>query len=217
MVKAVIFDLDGTLTDTLDDLCDAVNFVLRRHGFPLRDREEVRTFVGNGLFKLMRRALPAQISEEDAAVYTKEMSAYYNAHSLEKTKPYEGTVELLQKLQQCAVPCAVATNKKEDAAKDICKHFFGDMICTVKGDDGVRPLKPSKDCIEEILSFLQLSASDVLYVGDSEPDAATAYNAGVHGVGVLWGFRSEEQLRKAGFDTFASTCEELFAIIKNYG
>lgn len=216
MYKAVIFDLDGTLTDTLDDLADAVNHVLTQHGFATRSREEVRSFVGNGLCRLMRRSLPAEVSDEDAQVYTQQLTAYYKAHALDKTKPYEGIVPLLKKLNARGVVCAVATNKRETAAVDICRHFFGDLVVLVKGDNGTRPLKPDKACIDEILQELHLAKEDVLYVGDSEPDAYTARNAGLQGVGVLWGFRSAEQLREAGFDKLAGNCEELFNVVENF-
>ncbi len=215
MYKAVIFDLDGTLTDTLDDLTDAVNYVLRKHGLPLRDRDEIRTFIGNGLSLLMQRSLPAFVSDDVLEKYVNDLKLYYKDHSLDKTKPYDGIVPLLQQLKSMNMICAVATNKNEAAAVHICHQFFDSLIDVVKGDNGMRPLKPNADCIDEILTSFSLSKKDVLYVGDSEPDAYTAANAGLTGVGVLWGFRSKEQLKAAGFEMFAENCEELLNIIKN--
>lgn len=217
MIKAVIFDLDGTLTDTLDDLTDAVNYVLNEYQYPLRSRDEIRSFVGNGLYMLMRRALPADVSDVLAEEYTAVLTAYYKMHSLVKTKPYDGIVSLLEKLTSDGIRCAVATNKREAAAVEICEYFFGHLLCSVKGDNAIRPLKPDRTIIDELLLEMNVTASETLYVGDSEADAFTAQNADLTAIGVLWGFRSKEQLASVGISLFAEKSDDIYNIVKNYG
>ncbi|MBQ3519426.1 MAG: HAD hydrolase-like protein [Clostridia bacterium] len=217
MIKAVIFDLDGTLTDTLDDLADAVNYVLSRNHYAQRTRDEVRSFVGNGLYMLMRRALPADVSDDVAAACTDILTAYYKEHSLVKTKPYDGIFALLEKLNRDGILCAVATNKREAAAKEICLRFFGSLLCNVKGDNGQRPLKPNRAVIDELLREMNVSAAETLYVGDSEADAFTAHNADLTAIGVTWGFRNKKQLEDAGISLFAEKSEDIYNIVKNYG
>ena len=217
MIRAVIFDLDGTLTDTLDDLADSVNYVLDKHGYPTRSRDEIRSFVGNGLYMLMRRSLPSFCSDETAATCTNELTAYYKLHSLDKTKPYEGIVDLLRLLRDDGILCAVATNKRESAAVEICSKFFGDLLVSVNGDDGVRPLKPDSTVIDVLLEEMNVLKSETIYVGDSEADALTAQNSGLMAIGVLWGFRSERQLADAGMTVFAEKSSDIYHIVKNYG
>ena len=217
MIKAVIFDLDGTLTDTLDDLSDAINYVLTEHDYPIRTKDEVRSFVGNGLYMLMRRALPSYCSDETAIDCTNDLSTYYKLHSLDKTKPYDGIIELLKQLNADGIHCAVATNKKESAAIEICKRFFGDLLISVKGDNGTRPLKPNCAVIDELLTEMNVKKQEVLYVGDSETDAQTARNSALQAIGVLWGFRSKEQLVDAGMTLFAEKSNDIYHIVKNYG
>lgn len=217
MIKAIIFDLDGTLTDTLDDLTDAVNYVLSKYDYPLRTREEVRSFVGNGLNMLMRRSLPKEIPDGAVSDYTAVLTAYYKDHSLDKTKPYDGIVELLEKLNNDGILCAVATNKREAAAQEICSHFFGDLLCAVKGDNGIRPLKPARPIIDELIKEMHVSPEETLYVGDSEADADTACNADLTAIGVTWGFRSKKQLESVGISLFAEKSDDIYNIVKNYG
>ena len=217
MYKAVIFDLDGTLTDTLDDLMHSVNHVLEKNHFPLRKKTEIRSFVGNGLRMLMSRSLPEGTSDQLIDRMTDELTMYYKDHSLVYTRPYEGICQLLAVLRDHGIHCAVATNKNEQAAKNICQLFFGDLIETVKGDNGKRPLKPSAECIDEIIALFAVEKSEILYVGDSEPDAYTAHNAGLDSVGVLWGFRDKTVLENAGMHLFAENCQQLKNIILNCG
>lgn len=217
MIKAVIFDLDGTLVDTLEDLRNAVNLVLRAQGYAERSLPEIRSFVGDGLYKLMERSLPAGTDAEIVKAYCDEMTAYYKKHSLACTRPYDGIPELLQALARRGIVCAVATNKNENAAGALCRFFFGDAIHAVVGDNGVRPLKPDSACVTALLTALSLTKDEVFYCGDSETDARTACNAGVRGAGVLWGFREKLQLERAGFTLFAENPAELLRIIENAG
>lgn len=217
MIKAVIFDLDGTLTDTLDDLADAVNYVLSRYHYVPRTREEIRSFVGNGLYMLMRRSLPADASDAIAAECTEMLTVYYKEHSLVKTKPYDGIVPLLEKLNHDGILCAVATNKREAAAQEICAHFFDSLLCKVKGDDGQRPLKPDRAIIDTLLQEMNVHSEETLYVGDSEADAYTAQNAGLTAIGVVWGFRTRKQLEDVGISLFAEKSDDIYNIVKNYG
>ncbi len=217
MIKAVIFDLDGTLTDTLDDLADAVNYVLSVHNYPQRTRDEIRSFVGNGLYMLMRRSLPESESDDIAAVCTNELTVYYKEHSIVKTKPYDGIVALLEKLNNDGILCAVATNKKEAAAREICEYFFGSLLCNVKGDNGSRRLKPDRAVVDELLLEMNVLANETLYVGDSEADAYTANNANLTAIGVTWGFRTQKQLSDVGISLFAEKSDDIYNIVKNYG
>ena len=217
MIKAVIFDLDGTLTDTLDDLADAVNYVLSRYHYMQRTRDEIRSFVGNGLYMLMRRSLPADVSDEIATECTALLSSYYKENSLVKTKPYDGIVALLEKLNMDGILCAVATNKREAAAQEICAHFFGSLLCSVKGDNSERPLKPDRAVIDDLLTEMNVNPEETLYVGDSEADAYTAQNAGLTAIGVIWGFRTRKQLESVGISLFAEKSDDIYNIVKNYG
>lgn len=217
MIKAIIFDLDGTLTDTLDDLANAVNFILEKHGYPLRSRDEIRSFVGNGLKNLLKRSLPTEIDAVLLSELTKEFTSFYDSHNLILTKPYEGVVEMLRLFRQEGIACAVATNKRESAAIDICDHFFPDLLVSVKGDNGIRPMKPHPAIIDELLQVLNVSKEETLYIGDSETDAYTAMNAGLKSVGVLWGFRTQKQLEAVGMTDFAEKCDDIHSHVKKYG
>lgn len=209
--QAVLFDLDGTLLDTLDDLTDSVNVILEKYGFPLRDREEIRRFLGNGSERLMKAALPKDISEMDFAKYLKEYQAYYKAHMEEKTAPYEGILPLLGELRQAGLKIGVVSNKFDLAVKGLCEKYFPGYIDAAAGEreaDGICR-KPEPDMIFTAAKRLGVGVQDCLYVGDSEVDILTAQNAGMDCVSVTWGFRDEDFLRKAGATHFVHTAEEL--------
>lgn len=212
--QAVLFDLDGTLLDTLDDLTDSVNVILEKYGFPLRDRKEIRRFLGNGSERLMKEALPKDISEMDFAKYLKEYQAYYKAHMEEKTAPYEGILPLLGELRKAGLKIGVVSNKFDLAVKGLCEKYFPGTIDVAAGEreaDGIRR-KPAPDMIFTAAKWLGVDVQDCLYVGDSEVDIMTAQNAGMDCVSVTWGFRDEVFLRKAGAAHLVHTTEEL----KNY-
>ena len=199
--KAVIFDLDGTLVDSLADLSDSVNLMLESYGFPTHEVEKYRYFVGNGSKKLMERTLPrdkaasAEFVEEALAKY----KAIYKEHLLEKTRPYNGVRELLAELKSRGIPLAVCTNKHNDAALTIVKILFAPgTFEEVLGDRPGFPKKPNPATPLEIASHLGVKPDEVAYLGDTSVDMETAVHAGFLPVGVLWGFRPEEELVKSG-------------------
>lgn len=214
MIKAVIFDLDGTLIDTLDDLTDSMNFVLCEFGFPVRTKAEIRSFIGNGLGMLAKRALPSKCDDKTVSEVTIRLKEYYALHSRIKTKPYDGIFECLDAIKQKGIKSAVLTNKLESAAKKLCDDLFPgcfDMVC---GDNGTDKLKPAPDGIERISEYLNVSKDDIVYIGDSEVDAETAINASVRSIGVLWGFRDEDILESCGFDEIAREVRDIIDIIE---
>lgn len=213
MIKAVIFDLDGTLIDTLGDLTDSMNFVLSEFGFPVRTKAEIRSFIGNGLGMLAKRALPADCDDSIVRDVTVRLKEYYACHSRIKTKPYDGIVECLDTIKQKGIRCAVLTNKLETAAKSLCDDFFAEYLEAVCGDNGTDKLKPAPDGIYRIVNQFNVKKEEIVYIGDSEVDAETAINAGVKSIGVLWGFRDKDVLEKCGFDEFAPEVSDIIDII----
>ena len=213
--KAVLFDLDGTLQDTLDDLTDSVNTILEKYGFPKRERKEVRRLLGNGSTRLMRGALPKDVNEADFAKYLEEYKVYYEAHKEEKTGPYPGIPELLQELHCRGLKIGVVSNKFDLAVKGLCKKYFSECIDGAVGEleaEGIRR-KPAPDMVLAAVEWLGVEIEDCLYVGDSEVDILTAENAGMDCVSVCWGFRDEVELREAGAKRLAHTTAELEKMI----
>lgn len=213
--KAVLFDLDGTLLDTLDDLTDSVNVILEKYGFPRQEREEVRRYLGNGSERLMRAVLPKNINEADFAKYLEEYKAYYEAHKEEKTGPYPGISELLWELHRRGLKIGVVSNKFDLAVKGLCEKYFSPCIDGAVGEmesAGIHR-KPAPDMVLAAAEWLGVAIEDCLYVGDSEVDILTAENAGTDCVSVCWGFRDEGELRKAGAKRLAHTAAELEKII----
>ncbi len=208
--KTAIFDLDGTILDTIDDLADTMNYVLRSSGYPERTRDEIQERVGNGILKLIIRALPEEVSEERQRELLALFKEYYAEHCADHTRPYEGIPELLEKLKEQGVALAVVSNKADFAVKELCSRYFPGVFQAAVGErDGVRK-KPAPDSVQEVLRLLQCSPEDAVYIGDSEVDVQTAVNASMQGLAVTWGFRSEETLRKAGADRLIASPEELF-------
>ena len=212
--ETVLFDLDGTLLDTLEDLKDAVNHELALAGYPQRTLEEVRTFVGNGLRMLMKRALPQECSEEEVTARTASMRRYYHEHSTHKTKPYAGVVELMERLKAEDIAVGVVSNKMDEAVKTLCAHFFPGLVEVATGETQGLPRKPESATVELTLTKMGKSAAGAVYVGDSEVDVATAKNAGLDCVAVCWGFRPRAVLEEAGAAVIAATAEELWQALQ---
>lgn len=185
-MTAVLFDLDGTLLDTLDDLTDSVNVILQRFGYPLRTKEEVRTFVGNGVGVLMKKAVPigADFQQPLAA-----FRSYYAQHCRIKTKPYDGIMEALEALKE-KYTLAIVSNKPDNAVKPLCADFFPGIYA--QGQTDTIPRKPAPDMV--FAAMKAIGADHCIYVGDSEVDVLTARNAGVPVLSVLWGFRTREEI-----------------------
>lgn len=207
-IRAVIFDLDGTLLDTLTDLMNAVNHALTVYGFPARTREEVRSFVGNGLAKLVSRALPNGSSTPLYADVLAETKRYYAEHCRDNTAPYAGIPEMLRELHQKGFLLGVVSNKPDAQVKALCQSDFGDLISFAAGaSDGVR-MKPAPDTLLACMEALHCKPAETVYVGDSDVDIQTAANAGVPCISVLWGFRDRAFLTASGAGIFAqSPCE----------
>lgn len=208
-IKAILFDMDGTLINTLDDLTDSVNFVLKSNRLPERTREEVRTFLGKGIRWTMKKAVPDKSSEETIKKCYEEMLDYYGRNGLKKTCPYEGVEKLILALHNKGYKIAIITNKVEETAKKISDKFFGNHIDLVIGDDKIQPLKPFPNNIYRALKSFRIKKEEAIYVGDSEVDILTGENAGLYTIAVLWGFRDREELIKSGAENFAKDIEEL--------
>ncbi len=197
MIKAVLFDLDGTLTDTLRDIADAMNRSLRRHDLPEWPIDAYRYLVGDGAKKLAERAVRDRT--EMAASVQKEYQAWYETHTRVATRPYDGVPEMLQTLQTRGVPLAVFSNKPDADTKNVVAHFFPDIRwAAVRGQVAGVPVKPDPAGALAVARKLGTAPEEVLYLGDTSTDMRCAINAGMHPVGALWGFRTEEELRNAG-------------------
>ena len=195
-MKLIIFDLDGTLLNTLQDLAAAANAALKACGFPVRMEQEVQHFVGNGVSKLLERALPDGAKTPDNLARLKaSFLAHYDAHLWTNTMPYLGIEDLLRELTVRHVQVAVASNKYQSATERLVKHFFPHIpFAVVFGQRPDVPIKPNPQIVFDILHACGAQAADALYVGDSAVDMQTAQNAGVKACGVAWGFRPEEEL-----------------------
>lgn len=195
---AVVFDLDGTLLDTLEDLRSSVNHALRLHGFPERSLEEIRCFVGNGVRNLMRLAVPGGEEEPAFEAVFADFKAHYADHWCEVTRPYDGIAELVEELACRNVALAVVSNKSDAEVKKLCEVFFGGRMASALGERPGVARKPAPDSVFHTLEALGVPAERAMYVGDTEVDIRTARNAGVDCVAVSWGFRSRKELREAG-------------------
>lgn len=213
MTKAVIFDLDGTLLNTLGDLTAAVNHALAVHGLPTRTEAEVRTYLGDGVRELVVRACPADTDEDTRSGVMAAYLPYYAAHNMDLTRPYEGVLSLLTDLQQAGYRIAVVSNKHDAGVQALCARFFGDVLDLAVGADGSRPLKPAPDGVLYAMERLQVSPDAVWYVGDSVQDVRTAHNAGVKCVAVTWGFQDADRLAAERPTVMAHTAAELKAAI----
>ena len=209
--SAYIFDLDGTLLDTLGDLAASVNYALRTHAMPEHTIDDVRRFVGNGVRKLMERAIPDGGSNPDFEATFATFRQYYMAHSLDTTKPYDGIPETLEALKAKGCHLAVVSNKMMAATQELCRHFFPDIIEVAIGEneaEGIRK-KPAPDTVIAALRQLGVGQEGAVYVGDSDVDIETARNSGLPCISVLWGFRDRDFLLQHGAKMFISNPSEL--------
>lgn len=209
--KLVVFDLDGTLLDTIADLAEATNYALRRLGYPTHSVETIRSFVGNGINKLLERALPqAMQTEEGVMCMRTHFIPYYNEHNADLSSPYPGVESLLKWLQDEGVQIAVASNKYQQATEKLVTYYFPEVnFVAVFGQRADVPIKPAPAVVHEIMSIASVSADETLYVGDSGVDMQTAQNAGVDAVGVSWGFRPVSELETFGPKAVIAHADEL--------
>ncbi|MBR1556089.1 MAG: HAD family hydrolase [Oscillospiraceae bacterium] len=212
--KMIIFDLDGTILDTLEDLFLSTNYALRKSGFPERSKEEVRCFVGNGIRKLIERSVTEQIPENLINEVHQYFTEYYAQHCADNTKPYAGIPEVLQKLRRAGLKTAVVSNKADYAVQTLCADYFPALFDAVAGErEGIRR-KPAPDAVLAVLHDLQIPAEQAIYIGDSDVDIATAENSGIPCISVEWGFRDRAFLIQHGAQKIISVPEELLNLIQ---
>ncbi len=212
-VKAIVFDLDGTLLDTLQDLTNAVNFALRENGMPERTTDEVRRFVGNGVEKLMIRAI---FDGKGNALFDKafmDFKSYYAAHCKDFTSPYPGVLPLMKKLKERGYAMAIVSNKIDSAVKALDREYFGEYTSAAIGETEGVARKPAPDTVEKALREIGVKKRNAIYVGDSDVDIETAKNSGLPCVSVLWGFRDKAFLLEHGADIFINKPQELLNLL----
>lgn len=210
IIKAVLFDLDGTLLDTLQDLANAMNRTLAIHDMPQHDLSAYRRKVGNGMRKLTERSVPDAADTAAVDRVLDAFMAYYRLHATDCTAPYAGVREMLAAVKQTGVKMYVISNKSEPEAIEIVGSIFGkDMFDAVYGTIEGRPTKPAPDTCLLALADAGCDRGEAVFVGDSEVDVQTAIAAGVYGIGVTWGFREEEELIEAGADIIVHTADDL--------
>lgn len=214
MVQTVIFDLDGTLLNTIDDLAAACNWVCRNNNWPERTAEEYKRLVGHGIPNLVEQFSPPEFRSPLLMMSTlSQFSDYYGKHSLDRTAPYPGIAELLEALKRRGVRLAVYSNKADEFSQVIVRHFFADTFDIVRGKLPVVPAKPDPTGIRRLMKELNASRSSTVCIGDSDVDILTAHNAGLTACGVTWGFRSREELASAGAEHIADSPAQLMGCL----
>ncbi len=213
MKHAVIFDLDGTLLNTLGDLRAATNHALEVRGLPPHSMEEIRQFIGNGIRLLICRAMPEGTPEAEIDAALDDFKAYYAAHIHDRTVPYDGIPQLLTALRKRGIKVAVLSNKIDSASQQLIEYFFPGKTDVVFGEHVGVPRKPDPTSCRMVMQQLGVQPEQVLYVGDSGTDMQTAKNAGLYAVGVTWGFRSKEVLLEYGADVLVHRPEQILQIL----
>ncbi len=213
--QTLLFDLDGTLLDTLEDLTQSLGYALESCHFPRRNREEVRRFVGNGLEALVRRALPPQATQEDCQRVLAVFRPHYAQHHEDHTTPYPGILPMLAALQKRGCQLGIVSNKADPYVKALCRSHFGEVLAL--GEVPGIPRKPAPEMVRQVMRLLGADPATTLYIGDSEVDVGTARNAGLPCLAVTWGFRSEAELREQGAAHFARTPQEMLDFVEAAG
>lgn len=215
MIKAVIFDLDGTLLNTLEDLANASNFALRSCGYNEHPIKDYIRFVGSGRYILMKRILPEEDKNNEEAIekVLKLFDEYYGEHMHDTTKPYDGIYELIKELKIKNIKLAVVSNKPDEFAGETVNRYFGNDFAITYGQRPNHAVKPDPKTVYEVMEYLNVTKEECIYVGDSDVDMKTAQNAGVKSIGVAWGFRGEEELKSAGADYIIRTPQELVNLL----
>lgn len=214
-ITTLIFDLDGTLLNTLEDLTDSVNYALNVCEYPLRTIDEIRSFVGNGVEVLMNLAVPTGTSKENCLKCLELFRNNYTLNLQTKTKPYDGIISMLHRLKDEGYHLAVVSNKFDLAVKALCKDYYSDYISIAIGESSAVNKKPAPDSVYKAIEELSSSIEESIYIGDSEVDVLTAHNAGIKCIGVTWGFRNRFILEQEGADYIIDSPEEIFRILRN--
>lgn len=215
-IDTIIFDLDGTLLDTLKDLTNSVNYALAQYKLPVHSIDRVRQMVGNGIYVLFEQAIPQGRSFEKYAECVKTFQKHYELHKKDFTKPFPGIMELLKECYEKGYKMAVVSNKFDLAVKQLCEEFFSPYITSAIGESSRTAPKPAPDTVFEAMKDLNSTADTCIYVGDSDVDIATAKNAGIPCISVTWGFRDREFLMKHGASCLADDTKDITDILRNY-
>ena len=212
-MKAVVFDMDGTILNTIDDIAGAVNYILQKNNMPLRTVDEVKTFVGNGLRRTLELSIPEDAPKDFVDEVFDEFTFYYKNHSDIFTKPYEGIVDAIRKLKEAGYRLAVVSNKREEAVIELCHVFYEGLFEQIVGEnDGIKR-KPAPDMVHKALKNMGINPAEAIYVGDSDVDIQTANNSGLLGIFVSWGFRTPQFLAQNGAKIIVDTPEKLVSVI----
>ena len=211
--KLVIFDMDGTIFNTIDDLTIATNYALRKNGLREVTVEEEYYFVGNGLFTTAKRATPEGTDEETVKAVYEDMFVFYKEHNEDNTRPYDGIVEVIKKLKAKGIKTAVVSNKADIGVQKLAEKYFTDCFDCAMGETKGFALKPERDMVDEILNRMNVKTEDAVYIGDSNVDMETAVNSEMDFIGVSWGFRGRKKLEEYGAKTIADKPEDLIKIL----
>ena len=211
--KLAIFDMDGTILNTIDDLAASLNYVLEKSGFPARTMDEVISFIGDGLRKLIERGVPEGTDSETVDKVLADFKEYYAVHCADKTAPYDGIIELLENLRRNGCLTAVVSNKADDVVQELCRKYFDGLFDYAVGERSGILRKPAPDSVNEVLEKLNVSRENAVYIGDSDVDIKTAENAGMDSIIAEWGFRERDFLLKKGAKTIVSAAEEIEDIV----
>ncbi len=214
MINTVIFDLDGTLLNSLGDLHACFNYAITQFGYPERTLDEIKSFVGNGITKAIERALPYEVEKEELNKIVLLFKDYYKEHMTELTLPYDGIISMLAELRQKGYKLAIVSNKFDDAVKGLCKQYFNEYIEAAIGEGYGIEKKPNPIGIYKAIKELNSSIKNAIYVGDSDVDIQTAKNAGIPCISVLWGYRDKDFLLKNGAELFADSPSDIIKIIE---
>ena len=214
-ITTIVFDMDGTVLNTLDDLTVSMNYVLEKFGYPGHTVEEYRLFFGNGVKEALRLALPEDVPSEIIGDMLPIYKEHYDAHCLDKTRPYDGVVEVMNELKQKGYKLAIVSNKIDSAVKELNQRFFADAVEIAIGEKPGVNRKPAPDMVEAALKELGSTKEEAVYVGDSEVDFMTAKNSKLPCISVLWGFRDKEYLIEQGAYCFAENPEDIISILQN--
>lgn len=215
--KAVVFDMDGTVLDTLDDLTDTLNYALGKNDLPLHTKEEVRMMLGNGMRALLEKAVPDGKDNPKMDSVFQSFKEYYHIHCNDKTHVYDGILDVMKKLKEDGIKIAIVSNKVDSAVKELDKLYFAGLTDVAIGEKAGIARKPAPDTVYEALRLMNVEKEDAIYVGDSEVDYQTAVNAGIPCISVLWGFRTREFLEDAGAKFFSNTPDKIFSFLAKDG
>ena len=211
--KLAIFDMDGTILSTLDDLANGVDYALRENGLPARSKQETRAALGRGVRFLIEQSVPDVLSDVEISKVEEDFLKYYKVHSMDNTRPYDGIVELIKEVRASGIKTAVVSNKIDSAVKELCANFFEGAFDVAYGERVGIPRKPDPKPINAIIDEFGLSKNEVVYIGDSEVDLLTANNAKIDHIIVTWGFRDREFLEQNGAKNLVESMDKLKAEI----